>query len=296
MSNISIERVGVHVRNLFKVLLENPDESVRARDAIARTAANIELTDFEGGEYESGGRRFDKILHFATIDLVKAGWMDKEAGLWSVTEAGKEAYERLKDPRDFYKEAKTLYRAWSVEQVAEDEQNFESTDLEESASVTYEESEERAWSQITNHLFKIPPYDVQRLVKGLLEAMKYHVMWVAPPGKDGGTDLIAFTDPLGTKFPRIRVQVKRQQVRTSTEEIRAFMAILGREDVGIFFAVGGFTRDAEREARQQDRHKITLLDLKTFFGLWLEHYKDIPEEAKNLLRLKPVWFLAPDKI
>jgi predicted Mrr-cat superfamily restriction endonuclease len=34
--------------------------------------------------------------------------------------------------------------------------------------------------------------------------------YVAPPGPDGGIDLIAHTDPLGTTGPRIKVQVKRR--------------------------------------------------------------------------------------
>jgi len=38
--------------------------------------------------------------------------------------------------------------------------------------------------------------------------MGYHVAWVAPPGPDGGVDVIAQSDPLGINGPRIKVQVK----------------------------------------------------------------------------------------
>ena len=36
-----------------------------------------------------------------------------------------------------------------------------------------------------------------------------------PPGKDGGLDIIAHPDPLGTRSPRIKVEVKRTETRKS---------------------------------------------------------------------------------
>ena len=41
--------------------------------------------------------------------------------------------------------------------------------------------------------------------------MGYHVAWVAPPGKDRGIDILAWSDPLGTRPPRIKIQVKRHE-------------------------------------------------------------------------------------
>ena len=49
-------------------------------------------------------------------------------------------------------------------------------------------------------------YDFQKLVADLLKAIGYHVSWIAPPGKDGGVDILAYTDALGTQGPRIKVQ------------------------------------------------------------------------------------------
>jgi restriction system protein len=51
------------------------------------------------------------------------------------------------------------------------------------------------------------PYDFQDLVAALLEAIGYHVLWVAPPGPDKGVDIIAGSDQLGIEDPRINVQV-----------------------------------------------------------------------------------------
>jgi len=63
--------------------------------------------------------------------------------------------------------------------------------------------------------------------------------------------------------------------------------------VGIFVSTGGFTSEAESEARTQERRKVTLLDLEKLFDLWVQHYDKIAEVDKRLLPLKPVYYLAP---
>jgi restriction system protein len=140
----------------------------------------------------------------------------------------------------------------------------------------------------------MPPYDFQDLVGSLLRAMGYHVGWIAPPGKDGGVDIVAFNDPLGTRPPRIKVQVKRQQGRVSVDGLRSFMAILGADDVGIFVNAGGFTKDAEDEARGQHARRVTLVDLERLVELWVEYRGKLDEAARRRLPLQPVYFLAPE--
>jgi restriction system protein len=139
----------------------------------------------------------------------------------------------------------------------------------------------------------MPPYDFQNLVAGLLRGMGYHVAWVAPPGPDRGIDIIAHTDPLGIHGPRIKVQVKRTVDAIPVGEIRSFMSVLSDGDVGLFVATGGFTREAENEARHQERRRVMLVDLTRLFDLWVAHYAKVPESERGLLPLKAVWFLAP---
>lgn len=70
-----------------------------------------------------------------------------------------------------------------------------------------------------------------------------------------------------------------------------FTSLLNDNDVGIFFSVAGFTREAEKEARNQ-RRSIRLFDLEMMFDLWVENYKKIPEFERAILPIKPVWFLS----
>ncbi len=289
---ITRERTGLLLQTLFRVLLEHPD-GIAARDALEAVASKVKLTDHEAGEYETGGRRFDKILRFATVDAVKAGWMTKNKGSWSITDAGMQALKEFPTPEDFYKEASRLYWQWrrSIPVDLEPEEPAE----ERGATITFEEAEEQAWKEISNYLENIDPYDLQELVASLLTAMGYHVNWVSPRGKDAGLDIVAYTDPLGTKPPRIKVQVKRRKDSIGVEELRSFLALINEDDVGIFVTTGGFSKDATDLARHQERRQITLIDQQRLVDLWIEYLGKIDADDHDLLPLEPIYFLAPRK-
>ena len=76
MSNTSKRRTGELIRTLFEVLKAQP-EGMRAAEALASLEQRIDLTVYEAGEYETGGRRFEKIVRFGTVAPVKAGWLVK---------------------------------------------------------------------------------------------------------------------------------------------------------------------------------------------------------------------------
>ncbi|HEV2642725.1 MAG TPA: restriction endonuclease [Candidatus Elarobacter sp.] len=294
MPDITRRRTGELLHTLFDLLHEHP-EGLPAGEAIHQLEQRVTLTSHEAGHYSDGTQRFAKIVRFSTIASVKAGWLVKENGTWSLTDAGWQAHLRYRDPEELVRAAVYLYRVWKKGQPP-----VEATDgvnLEEdraSAAITLEAAEDQARSEIERYLHDMPPYDFQDLVAVLLRAMGYHVGWVAPPGKDGGVDIVAFTDPLGTRPPRIKVQVKRMEGRIPVDGLRSFLAVLGADDVGIFVNAGGFTKDAHDEARTQQGRRITLVDLDRLIELWKEHYPQLTESARQRLPLQPVYFLALD--
>jgi restriction system protein len=239
--------------------------------------------------------RFDQIVRFATIDASKAGWMLKQKGQWSVTDQGREALKQFPDPGAFFRRAKELYGEWKGKQPASPDEPPGTPEggPEKVSELTFEEAQEQAWSEVEAYLRRMPPYDFQDLVASLLRAMGYHIAWVSPPGKDGGIDIVAWGDPLGTKPPRIKVQVRRIGQNVSVDELRSFMAILGDDDVGLFVTTSGFTKDAQDLARTQEKRKVTLVDLERFFDLWVEHYGSLGNEAMRRFPLQPIYFLAP---
>ena len=295
MAEITTKRRGELVRKVIEVLKDHP-EGLQAQDVLKQVKDSITLTPFEQSTYPNnpGVRRFEKIVRFATIGQVKAGWILKSKGRGTVTEQGLKAYKDFKDPEKFTSEARRLYRQWAANRPEPNEEEAAEVEAAD-ASGTYEEAEESAWNSIEQHLLAMSPYDFQNLVAALLRAMGYHVSWVAPPGRDGGIDILAHTDPLGINMPQIKVQVKRRSDKIAVDGLRSFMAVLGDQDVGLFVSAGGFTREAENEARTQEKRKITLLGLEQLFDLWLEHYAKVEEADRQLLPLKPVYFLAPSK-
>jgi restriction system protein len=293
MAEITRKRSGELVRGVFKILMEE-EEGLPAKEVLKRLEQLVPPTPFERTTYPSRPevRRYGKIVRFSTIAPVKAGWLQKNKGTWSLTDEGREAFRRFTDPERFDLEAKRLYRKWR--EARPETQEDEAAD-EVDTTTLIEEAEENAWTEIKDHLESMNPYDFQNLVAGLIRAMGYHVSWVAPPGADKGIDILAHTDPLGIEGPRIKVQVKRQGERVSVGGLRSFVAVLGDTDVGLFVCTGGFTRDAETEARSQERPKIMLVDLKRLFDLWVEHYQDIAEDYRRLLPLRPIHYLAPSE-
>jgi len=191
MPEITRKRNGELIRGVFEILKKHPD-GYPAKDLLRDLEAVVPPTEFEKGAFPTmpNVRRYDRIVRFGTISFVKAGWLVKDKGLWSISETGLKAYEKFRDPEEFAREADRLYRQWRKEQPDEPEQTVETSEGA-SAVATLEEAEESAWSELESYLSSMNPFDFQNVVAGLLDGMGYHVAWIAPPGPDKGIDIIA---------------------------------------------------------------------------------------------------------
>jgi restriction system protein len=298
VAQITTRRQGEILQTLFRVLADESD-GLAAKDAIARTEQSMALTDFETATFPNNPDvvRFPKIVRFTTINAVKAGWLLKQKGVWTLTDEGKSAMEQFPDPEALFRESRRLYKRWKAEQP--DEPTPETADESETtllAATTLEEAEESARADILGYMADTPSYRFQDLVGKLLDAMGYHVVWIAPKGPDGGLDLVAQTDPLGVTGPRIKGQVKRRPDKKVTEdELRSFLSLIESHDVGVFISLGGFTREAARHARETSR-RVTLIDGEGLLDLWVEHYPKLDEDGRQLLPVKPVHFLDRDAL
>jgi len=299
MAEITTRRQGEIVQTLFGVLADAPD-GLQAKEAIARVEARMALTPFEQATFPKNPQltRFPKILRFSTINCVKAGWLRKRSGIWTLTDEGRSALAAFPDPEALFKESRRLYKAWKASQVDDEDAVSPASDAEPAAAdesliaaANLEEAEEAARADILDYMGAINPYDFQDLVGKLLDAMGYHVVWIAPRGKDGGLDLLAQGDPLGVNGPRIKGQVKRRpDHKTTQEELRSFLSLIEPHDVGVYISLGGFTADASTLARHTSR-RVTLINGDDLLDLWVEHWAAIDEEGRQLLPIKAVYFL-----
>ena len=293
-AKIPLERVGEIMKTVLTEL-KLAGGAVRLKDLFNRAEPKLKLTEYEREPYaKSGYVRWRAIVHFYSIDCVKAGYIQKSGGKWSITPQGEGALE--KPAGDFIRAALEKYRAWKSGQPAS-ETGVEEVELEESEKIVrqtaYEQAVEQASAEIEDHINNLGPYDFQKLVAELLTAMGYHVPYIAPPGRDGGIDIIAYKDPLGTTIPRIRVQVKHRDQKFTVKEVRELEGLLRKEgDIGLVVSSGGFTSEVEREIRASAKH-IETMDMDRLIRLWQQHYDSVREAGKALLPLVRLFFLAP---
>ena len=275
----------------FEVLKENGGE-MRGRDVREAAGARVELNEWAKARFEKSGYiRWESILHFYTIDCVKAGFLVKKRGVWHLTPEG-EATIAL-GGAGILDKATAAYRKWRTENPKPEV--AESTEPEVGVSeevIAMEEIQQVAADGLENHIRAKNPYEFQDLAAALMRGMGYYTPFVAPKGKDGGIDIAAYRDPLGTESPRIKVQVKHRETAATIQEIRQLMGILRKDgDVGIFISTGGFTSDAKYGARDSLVH-VELIDLPRFLELWQEFFPKLDDEDKARLPLMPVYFLA----
>lgn len=78
----------------------------------------MELTPFELSTFPKNPDlvRFPKILRFSTINAVKAGWLRKKAGIWTLTDEGRAALHTFPDPEALFAESRRLYKDWKASQ------------------------------------------------------------------------------------------------------------------------------------------------------------------------------------
>ena len=269
------------------------------KEVISRVSAAVKFDPWDTEIYEKSGYvRWISILHFFSIDCIKAGFLVKQKGIWFLTKEGEEALKL--GERGLLDEATRAYRDWKkkVGESVEDEKIGDEPILDEgsrSREITLAEMEQIASDGLKKYIDSKTAYEFQDLVAALLRAMGYHTPFIAPRGKDGGIDVLAYQDPLGTLSPRIKIQVKHRESTTTVKEVRELMGLLQKDgDVGLFVSTGGFTPDAKTTARTSHVH-VELIDFERFISLWQEFYHKISDEDKARLPLRAVYFLAPEE-
>lgn len=273
----------------LSILRDNAKE-LPMRELMAKVEKKVELNNWAKERYEKTGYiRWEAIFHFFSIDCVKAGYLIKKKGIWYLTPEGEDALKL--GPETLLEKATMAYRKWRADNpITREEEEIPEERAVESPS--YDDIEQRAIEGLQQFINAKNPYEFQDLVAALLRGMGYYTPFIAPKGKDGGVDIMAYRDPLGTQSPRIQVQIKHRESAASVQEVRQLMGLLQKEgDVGIFVSTSGFTPDARTAARGSHVH-VELIDLNRFINLWQEFYDKLKDEDKSLLPLQPIFFLA----
>ena len=91
MAEIGKARWGQYKKNVLEILSKH-DNGLHWKELFTKLDEVMPANEFENSSYESNGqRRRPYIVRFATIAIVKAGWLIKEKGIWTITDDGREA-------------------------------------------------------------------------------------------------------------------------------------------------------------------------------------------------------------
>lgn len=257
-----------------------------------------EHVDYTDWENERAGKmqyvRWQANLSFYSVDYSVAGFIVKKNGYWYLTPEGEDAMK--KSPEEVMLLANQAYKKYDKERKA----NAETIDPEDDDDakeriINLEELEDEARTGIREYVRAKGPYEFQEMVAALLRAMGYHTPFIAPKGKDGGIDIVAYFDPLGAKEPRVKVQVKHYPDNPiAAKDVRALVGVLRAGDIGLFVTSGTFSPDARREAMNSKEY-IRIIDGAEFINMWNEYYDRMSDEDKNMLPLKRIAFLGSNE-
>lgn len=284
-------------KTLFKALqlLKEFGGSLPGREVISKLGEQLNFTEWEKERFEKSGYiRWQSMLHFHSIGAIKAGFLVKKSGVWYLTKEGEEALDL--GALGLMSEINNAYKKWAKNRAPEVDNeipNESAFDGKQHIEANLSQLEEQASEGLIEFIRSKNPYEFQDMVAGLLEAMGYYVSFISPKGKDGGLDVVVYADPLGAKEPRIKVQVKhRPDANIAVGDIRALLGLLNKSgDVGLFVTSGVFSSEAERFARDSHQH-IDLIDIQRFIDLWKEFYLKMTDETKEMMSLKPIYFLS----
>lgn len=276
-------------------ILSKNGGSMAIRDLMVEIEKSVELSDWEKEILENTGNiRWQSIMYFSSVDYVKAGYLIKKKGHWSITPEGEKVLKL--GAEKMHDEAEQQYRKWNAAKERKHKISTrvseETLDPVKETIIELENLEEQANNGIRDFIRSKNPYEFQDMVAALLKAMGYYIQSVAPKGKDGGVDVVAYVDPLGAQTPRIKVQVKhRPDAVIGASDIRALLGILRSGDIALFVTSGTYSPDAKNTAANL-REFIRLIDGDEFIEMWQNYYDKMSDDDKNMLPLKRISFLG----
>lgn len=284
----------------LKALATAPNGQLKVGALMQAIESTVPLDDWARTVYDNGNTRWRSIFAFASVELVKGGYVIKSRGVWSITDEGCSVAAAPYDGPAFLKELQRRYRAWKARQLAADnlrtlasmphaadsEMAEHPEDMgddalfeqpEDRMSRTLHAAHEVLAAELIENIKQCEPAFFEKLVLDLLLKMGYGRRRedagcaVGQPG-DGGVDGIINEDPLG--LDTIYLQAKRWDGSVGEGPIRDFIGALDLKGVkkGVFLTTSHYTPAAKAavEGIRSDK-KIVLIDGTHLARLMIEH-------------------------
>ena len=263
-------------------VLKEAGGSLRSQELFAKLENTVDLDEWARQSYaKSGYTRWVSILHFFSIDCVKAGFLEKERGLWKLTESGNHAISL--GERGLLDAAVKAYRDWKKinqpalvqEQKISEDAEMDLQPPEELLESTFGRINGELASDILQKIKGCSPAFFERLVVELLVKMGYggtrqDAGRAIGRSGDEGIDGVIHEDRLGLDV--IYLQAKRWEGVVGRPEIQKFVGALQgqRAKKGVFITTSDFTKEAVEYVRNID-NKVVLINGALLANLMIDH-------------------------
>src|SRR4051812_9440866 len=108
--SISQQRVGAFLRESLVYLSQR--ESCLRQELLDHLEESLAPTAEEGSEDKNGRKDWVVRYLWASVGMVKAGWITKDgSGVWAATPAGREALDLYPEAESFLRASNAAYRA-----------------------------------------------------------------------------------------------------------------------------------------------------------------------------------------
>lgn len=295
-------------------LSQAPNGQLHKSDLMQSIEANVSLDEWAWTVYQSSGNiRWQSIFAFASVGLVKGGYVTKSRGVWTITAEGRAVLANPFNGPAFLAEISRRYANWknsqiqtesaTVSTIASPEQVEEVAVLaapEERMQRTIEVAHGELAAEFVETLKQSDPAFFEKLVVQLLIKMGYggsrqEAGRAVGKSGDGGIDGIINEDRLG--LDAIYLQAKRWEGSVGEGPIRDFFGALDIKGVkkGVLITTGNFTPAARKavESNRSDK-KIVLIDGPRLAELMIEHDLGVSVIATYSLKRLDADFFSED--
>lgn len=288
-------------RAALTALSESPSGQLRKTELLHAIETRVVLDDWAKETYETTGLiRWQSIFAFASVGLVKGGYVTKGKGVWTVTDEGRAVVAQPFDGPAFLAEVNRRYQVWKSSQLAGEVSSTKVAPVNEEPEEAPEAPEERIGrtirvahedlaAELIETIKQCDPAFFEKLVVKLLLKMGYggsrqEAGRAVGQSGDGGIDGIINEDRLG--LDAIYLQAKRWEGAVGEGPIRDFKGALDAKGAqkGVFITTSSFTPAAIAAARNSRSYKIVLIDGARLAELMIEHDLGVSVAASYQLK------------
>jgi len=139
--------------------------------------------------------------------------------------------------------------------------------------------------ELLGFLHEMHPRQLELIVTQLLDAIGFEEVSATKYSGDGGIDVDATLTVGGVTRVRTAVQVKRWKKNVQASTVRELRGGLLTDQRGLVITTAGYTKDAKREAQQEGKTPISLIDGARLVELLVEHQIGVRRTMVPLLQL-----------